>query len=97
MKCIHKYPLMLMGSQDVALPQGAVILTAQMEDVHLYVFAVADPLAPVVHRRIVIRSTGDLVDDDLTHIATVQTHDGQVVRHVFEQVGVWDFEKMGSG
>lgn len=87
MKKIYKYPLTLTDTQFVELPLGAEILTAQMQDNQLCLWAMVNTLSEAVkkNRRIEIIGTGNPVPTgNLKYISTVQI--GGLVFHVFENV-----------
>lgn len=80
---IFKYPLTRSTSQKVSMPEGAVILTAQMQGGTLCLWAKVKPDNEPTMRRIRIFGTGQYFTGEPSYIATVQ--DGQFVWHVFEE------------
>lgn len=87
MKVVYKYPLQRHELQDIALPQGAQILTIQQQGLgHTMLWALVDPSQPAGKRRIRIRLAGtghQCVPNDAVYLATVQ--EGQYVWHFFEE------------
>jgi hypothetical protein len=71
------------GEQEIHLPKGARILTAQRQDEELTLWALVNPTAPPEVRRIQVVGTGwDLDSSSWVWIATVQAE--SFVWHVFE-------------
>ena len=87
MKRVFKYLLDVTDLQDVRLPQGAKILTAQMQGDQLCLWALVDQdaLHLTEWRRIRIAGTGHEIEaDSIKYISTVQLHGGALVYHIFE-------------
>lgn len=87
MKTIYKYPLpygRLLGVK-LYMPTGAQILSVQMQDGDMVMWALVDPQNPKEHRDdIRIYGTGfELLSSPGRHVATLQ--DGPFVWHVFER------------
>lgn len=80
---IHKYPLELADRQQVQMPAGATLLTAQVQYGQPTLWALVNPANPPECRAIRIVGTGNPAAG--TYIATVQMHDGRVVWHLFEE------------
>lgn len=71
------------GYQEVAMPEDAKILTAQMQDGVLCLWAMVSEPLPKEIRYITIIGTGHPIGSEyLIYIATVQA--GPLVWHVFE-------------
>lgn len=84
MEAVYKYPLALTDVQDVKMPEGARILSAQVQDGKICVWAVVNGDAPLVYRRFMIAGTGHQhVFSPWKFLDTVQT--GPFVWHVFYQ------------
>lgn len=81
---IHKFPLQLTDLQQVAMPEGARVLTAQVQSSLICLWASVDPAAKQVNRCFVIAGTGEPIDGSEQYIGTVQQ--GGYVWHVFEVV-----------
>lgn len=86
MKAIWKFPLVFTpNGQEIKMPKGAVILTAQVQSATMTLWAAVDPSEPEERRVIEILATGQLVEDrQRSYIGTVQV--GSLVWHVFERV-----------
>lgn len=86
---VYKYTLKATNAQEVTMPVGAVILSAEEQwgDVVIYALVDADEkqLEP---RKIYIRGTGHgiYVEEKLKFIGTVKFFGGQSMFHVFERV-----------
>ena len=86
MKSIWKFKLELSCEQDVQLPTGAKVLTAQYQNGSLFIWAVVDPMeVETGYRRFLIFGTGhEMSDVAMRYISTVQQ--GAFVWHVFERI-----------
>lgn len=84
MKAVWKFPLEISDTQNVFMPPGAEILTAQMQADELCLWAVVTPGPMTERRTIEIVGTGNpMPEAERRYIATVQM--GAFVWHVFEQ------------
>lgn len=85
MVVIYKYPLKLVDGQDVNMPHGARLLTAQMQNDELCMWAEVDLDRPIGQRRINVIGTGWMYGGGYigNYIATAQ--DGPFVWHVFDE------------
>lgn len=82
---IYKYPIQLTDQQIIHLPLYAKIISAQLQNGVICLWAILDPEAVDLTRRIVIAGTGHPMPDlPLRFIDTVQ--DGSFVWHVFEEI-----------
>jgi hypothetical protein len=89
MKKIFRYPLETIDTQFIELPLGAEILTAQIQDNQLCLWAMVNtsPDAITKNRRIEIVGTGYPVPaGELKYISTFQIMDGSLIFHVFENI-----------
>lgn len=85
-KTIWKFPLDITDLQPVRMPQGAQILSVQMQYDRLVLWAVVDPEAKGELRTIEIIGTGNLVNPaSRQFIGTVQMNGGLLVWHIFER------------
>lgn len=84
---IYKYPLELVDQQTVHLPYGYRILTAQLQNGNLQLWALIDPIENLsIPVSIGIYGTGNPINEDPgKYISTVQLYDGGLVFHVFER------------
>lgn len=75
------------GQYEINMPKGARILTVQTVRGEGVIYAMVNPGAPVVARRVCIVGTGRPAPaddiDQLDYIGTYQKLDGQLVWHVF--------------
>lgn len=86
MKTIWKYQLEIVGEQSIQLPEGAEILSAQVQCESLCLWALVTPANPIQRRIIEIIGTGHPLDEsERKYISTVQADGGDLVRHIFEK------------
>ena len=85
---IYKYKLAVTDLQELPLPEGAEILTAQMQYDNLCLWAAVDTnVGKMVNRQIEIIGTGHPIEAaQRDYIGTVQIHGGALVLHVFERM-----------
>ena len=90
MKTIWKYTFPIQDEHMIPMPQGAEILHVAMQGVTSQtptLWALVDPKAKLVPRRLSLRGTGhdasDLTAAD--HIATFQQLGGVLVWHLFDR------------
>lgn len=82
---ICKYQLSITDEQDIMVPEGAELLTAQLQGGALCLWALVNPAAPKQRRIIEIIGTGNPAPAaERKYIATVQMAGGSLVWHVFE-------------
>lgn len=86
---IWKFPLeFTVHPQVIAMPEGARILTVQMQRAVPCLWAMVDPIARRTSRHILIVGTGAEIAEHLApvyrYIGTFQMVDGAFVWHVFE-------------
>ena len=87
MKRIFKYPIEVKGHQEVEMPKGAEILTAQIQYDKICLWALVDDTNPKEKRDIIVAGTGHPIEaDHLKYKGTVQELNGQLIWHVFEDV-----------
>jgi len=88
MSAVWKYPLAVTDVQEVEMPAGAEILSAQVQDETLCLWALVVPGWEEEPRRIRIVGTGNPFDHEtgVKFIGTVQMHSGLLVWHVFEEL-----------
>lgn len=89
MMTIYKYPIVLKDRQEVLLPVGAAILTVQMQERQINLWATVDTDAALETRTILLFETGEPIviyyPHHIFYLGTVQTYDGQRVWHIFEE------------
>lgn len=86
---IFTYELNLVDRQDLSLPIGAKILSAQIQREKICIWAMVDSKEKKENRTIAIVGTGNPLpkinpDEKMVHVDTVQLH--SMVWHVFEIV-----------
>lgn len=86
MNTIWKYQLDICDDQFLQLPNGAKILTVQIQQETVQLWACVDPDLTLIPRQIRIHITGHDVTnhDKLKYISTFQLQNGNLVFHVFE-------------
>jgi len=89
MKRIFKYTIEAKDAQAVVMPEGAEILSVQVQGgtgaICIWALVNPDPNIRRVERSILIVGTGNPVPDDPgKFLGTVQLYAGELVFHVFE-------------
>jgi hypothetical protein len=80
---IWKFPIKPAGETWLQMPLGAHVLTAQYQDETLFVWALVDPLKPVLLHKVLSVGTGWSFDSQgWRYVSTVQDRGG-FVWHVF--------------
>ena len=87
-KVIWKTVLSAVDEQCIRLPEGAMVLTAQVQRGDICLWFLCNPDRQSIPRRIFIVGTGNLMPYDVParYIGTVQLEAGALVFHVFEEV-----------
>lgn len=89
MVTIWKYPLRIMDEQTLSMPEGATILSAQVQHESICVWALVIPARKIVDRVIHIVGTGHSVSAEKAKrwrfIDTVQLGGGSLVFHIFDE------------
>ncbi len=85
---IFKYQFEVTDSMTVLMPEGAKILSVQVQRGVPCIWAEVDPTAPIVERNFEIRGTGHNVGQVGSFIATFQLENGSLVFHIFDSVKV---------
>lgn len=89
MLTVYKYPLSLDDDVTLALPEGAQVLTIQMQNGDPVLWALVNPDAPTEQRSFHITGTGHSIEEPRSqwrYVATFQMLGGALVFHVFEQI-----------
>ncbi len=89
MRTVYKYPLEFCDVQEIAMPEGAQSLCAQVQNEKPQLWALVDPSRPMARREILVLGTGHPIDvSPLRYISTFQVRGGSLVFHVFEATGL---------
>ena len=85
---VWKFPLALRYQQAVSMPRGARILTVQMQEEALCLWALCNIQSEPRSRVIAILATGESAPGmcDLKYISSFQQRGGEYVFHAFEIV-----------
>lgn len=86
---IYKYEIPITDEVKVQMPEGAIILSIQHQHGYIFAWALVNPDALTVERTFRIYGTGHPIQSDmggLKFLATVQTHQGNLVWHIFEKL-----------
>lgn len=88
MQTVYKYPLPTTDEFELNLPDGARILSVQVQAGTPYLRALVDPVSPLRLRYFRLAETGHPIEDttNLLFIDTFQLQGGRLIFHVFEQV-----------
>ena len=82
---VFKYPIKLL-SNELDMPLGAEVLTVQVQENVITLWAKVDDQAPMERRGFLVLGTGDkFKGDEGAYIGTVQKADGYLIWHVFER------------
>lgn len=83
---IHKYPLRIADEPAVTMPRGARLLAVQVQHGRPCVWALVDPDAPLVTRRLALRGTGHPAEGlaMAPFVGTFQLEGGAFVGHLFD-------------
>jgi hypothetical protein len=86
-KTIWKFDLATVDIQRIIVPEGAELLSVQIQKQTPYIWALVDSTEREEERIIRIFSTGYAIEDSLNlkYIDTYQEMDGDLVWHVFEE------------
>jgi hypothetical protein len=82
---VFKYPVRIEEGQNIKMPTGAKLLSLGAQAGDLFMWALVNPEASKVMRRVSVVGTGWLTPElsDMTYISTYQTH-GLSVWHLFD-------------
>lgn len=84
---VYKYPLDIHDEVVVMMPNGARVLSVQVQNGRPYIWAAVDPNELTLEERwFRIAGTGHPIQDDVVDgfIGSIQMYDGKLVFHVFE-------------
>ena len=82
---IYKYELSIESNQTLTMPRGSKILSIQLQQERLYLWAIVNNQNDAKERRFTIVGTGHEFNlSGLRYISTVQQRGGALVWHIFE-------------
>jgi len=85
MRTVWKYQIPIKDYFELELPQGAKILTIQVQYGEPQLWALVDPTAQLEFRLFRLSGTGHpITNRNLDYIETVQQLEGQFIWHIFE-------------
>lgn len=85
MKTIYKFTLDLVDSQTIQMPEGASVLSLQLQYGQPCLWALVDTDKPLTPRRFITRGTGHPVPSEwVSYAGTYQLQGGDLVFHVLE-------------
>ena len=85
MKTIHKFTLDLADSQTIQMPEGASVLSLQLQYGQPCLWALVDTAKPLTPRHFITRGTGHPVPSEwFSYVGTYQLQGGDLVFHVLE-------------
>lgn len=84
MKRIYKYQIPVNDLAAIEMPEGAIILTIQMQKSEPFLWALIDPDAKKSGRYFYLFGTGMEVREGLKYIGSFQMLSGDLVFHLFE-------------
>ena len=84
MSVVYKYPIRIVAHQTIKVPEGARILTVQMQGDEACIWAKVDPDQREMELNIYVHGTGHTLHENaLMYIGTIQQCDGNLIWHVF--------------
>jgi hypothetical protein len=86
LKTIWKFPFVIADETSCTMPEGAELLTVQVQGFGHFIWALVDPKAKKVRRTFRVIGTGYPIEDDsaLQYVGTFQQRRGALVWHLFE-------------
>ena len=83
---IWKWTLEVTDKQKLPMPDGANLLTVQVQHGIPQLWALVDEKAPIIHRTIATYGTGNPLPDGYLgeYVGTYQIHGGLLAFHVFD-------------
>jgi len=85
MRSIWKFELETVDEQSIEMPFAAEMLDVQVQYGKPCLWALVDPSAKLIRRKIITHGTGHLVPETTgDYIGTYQQENGRLIFHVFE-------------
>ncbi len=82
---VYKWPIPLTHRFSLQMPQGSIILTAQLQGETPVIWALVDPTKPEEQKNFALLETGQTFDEGVLHyIATFQFVSGRSILHLFQ-------------
>ena len=83
---IWKYDVMINDSQKIEMPQGANLLSVQIQNGIPCIWAIVNPMNAEVERVIQMAGTGHDMSERVmgAFLGTIQLNDGALIFHVFD-------------
>lgn len=81
---VYKYQITNKKRQDIELPEGAQILSLQLQKGIPTIWALVDPEAVTYTRRFFVVATGEEIGDHLEYVGTFQVPESELVFHIFK-------------
>ena len=83
---VWKFPIVIDDYQSIAMPSGARLLHIDLQNGTPCIWALVDPHASIVKRKLRIAGTGHPIDpiETRNHVGTVQMLGGNLIWHVFD-------------
>lgn len=84
---IWKWELLITDTNILSMPDGAKVLTVQMQGSTPKLWAMVDEKAPIVNRKFETYGTGNPMPDSFlgAYVGTYQMYNGSPVFHVFDR------------
>lgn len=84
-KAVYKYDIPSFKASEIQMPEGAQILSLQVQDGRPRIWALVNPEARPKAREFMVVGTGHEIErENIRHIGTWQQMDGALVWHLFE-------------
>lgn len=81
---IWKFPVVIADSFAIEMPTGSRLLSVQSQLGAPQLWALVDPTAPKVNRKLRLYGTGHTVTDGNGYVGTFQLQSGHLVFHLFD-------------
>jgi len=85
MKTIYKYEVPMGDVSSIRMPQGATVLSFQMQNGTPFIWALINEDVPEAERQFVLVGTGHPIDDSWSLKFIGTTQQGPFVWHLFER------------